>query len=238
MKIPLASLALPSRALQSSRASDSFSFDALAHRDRLSNEQALPVVLGRSLNPESYKDWHIPFSQDDITLREAHASLALLGAKQEDIPLRVQLVENPRFHIPGINIFHGAVALSTHDYIHILLGRGLLPEDEAFVIGFTMGSTGKVTTLEEYLYALASKYFYPKGYQFGDAEICIFKNATKLGHVSDCQALDKVDYAKYLDWTLRDIRHDIGLESGLLLAYYRAEQKRYPQLKGCLRLLL
>ena len=188
--------------------------------------------------PVSYKEWHIPFSKDDLTLREARASLSALGARQEDIPLMVQLVENPRFDIPGIDIFHGAVDIKTHDCIHILLGRGLLPKDEAFVIGFTMGSTNKVTTLEENLYALVSKHLYPKVYQFDDEAIRIFKDATKLGYISDCQSLDRIDYAKYLDWKLRDIRHDINLESDLILAYYRIEQKRYPESTASQRLLV
>ncbi len=188
-------------------------------------------------NPNSYKDWHIPFSQDQITLRDAHASLAVLGAKQEDIPLMVQLVENPRFDIPGFDIFHGAVDITTHDHIHILLGRGLLAKDEAFVIGFTMGSTNKVTTLEENLYALASKHLYPKVYQFDDEAIHIFKDAVKLGFISDCLPLNQADYAKYLDWKLRDIRQDINLESDLILAYYRIEKKRYPKSKASQRLL-
>jgi hypothetical protein len=197
-----------------------------------------PPMLRQSPDPEAYKDWHIPFSQAQITLREAYSSLSSMGAKQHDIPLRVQLVEHPRFHLPGINIFHGAVDLITHDYIHILLGRGLLPEDEAFVIGFTMGSTKMVTTLEENLYVLASKYFYPKGFRFGDAETCIFKNATRLGHVSVCQALDKIDFTKYLESSLQDIRQSIGLEGDVLLGYYRSEMMRYPQFKGTQRLLL
>lgn len=187
--------------------------------------------------PPSYKDWHIPFSKDQITLREAREQLAALGAEQVDIPLMVQLVENPRFDIPGIDLFHGAVDIVTHDYIHILLGRGLLPKDEAFVIGFTMGSTNKVTTLEENLYALVSKYLYPKVYKFDDQAIRIFKDATKLGYISDCLPLDKVRYEKYLDSTLRDIREEIGLESDLILAYYRIEKKRFPRSKASQRLI-
>ncbi|MCI0536236.1 MAG: hypothetical protein L0Z50_13500, partial [Verrucomicrobiales bacterium] len=159
------------------------------------------------------------------------------GARQEDIPLMVQLVENPRFDIPGFDLFHGAVDLPTHDYIHILLGRGLLAEDEAFVIGFTMGSTNRVTTLEENLYALISRYFYPKVYQFNDEAIRIFKDATKLGYISDCQPLDQVRYDQYLDLTLRDVRVALGLESDLLLAYYRIEQRRNPAAKASRRLL-
>jgi hypothetical protein len=185
----------------------------------------------------SYKDWHIPFSQGEITLRGARESLSALGAKQEDIPLMVQLVENPRFDIPGFDIFHGAVDIRTHDCIHIILGRGLLPKDEAFVIGFTMGSTNKVTTLEENLYTLVSKYLYPKVYQFDAEAIRIFKDAVKLGFISDCQPLDRIDYEKYLHWKLRDVRQDIGLEEDLILAYYRIEQRRYPESKASRRLL-
>jgi hypothetical protein len=185
----------------------------------------------------TWQDWHIPFSRDQITLREAKESLAKLGAKQEEIPLMIQLVENPRYNIPGINLFHGAVDLATHDSIHILLGRGLLPKDEAFVIGFTMGSTDQVTTMEENLYALFSKHLYPKVYQFKDEEIRIFKDAAKLGFISNCRPLDKVDYPKYLDWKLRQIREDIGLEADLVLAYFRIEQRRYPKSKASQRLL-
>jgi hypothetical protein len=185
----------------------------------------------------SWKDWHIPFSQDHLTLREAKASLAALGAKQKDVPLMVQLVENPRFHIPGVQVFHGAVDIETHDAIHIVLGRGLLSKDEAFVIGFTMGSTDNVTTLEENLYALVSKIFYPKVYRFDADDIRIFRDAAKLGFVSDCKPLDRVDYDRYLDWRLRDVRADLGLESDLILAYYRIEQRRWPSSKASQRLL-
>jgi hypothetical protein len=186
----------------------------------------------------TWQDWHIPFSRDKITLREAREELSALGAQQGDIPLMIQLVENPRYDIPGFDFFHGAVDLATHDSIHILLGRGLLPKDEVFVIGFTMGSTDQVTTLEENLYALFSKYLYPKLYQFRDEEIRIFKDATKLGFISNCRPLDTIDYTKYLDWKLCDIRQDIGLEADLILAYYHIEQKRYPESRASQRLLM
>ncbi len=185
----------------------------------------------------SWEDWHIPYSQDQLTLREAKENLARLGARQEEIPLMVQLVENPLFDLPGLDLFHGAVDLKTHDAIHILLGRGLLAKDEAFVIGFTMGSTNKVSTLEENFYALITKHLYPKGFRFTDEDIRIFKDASKLGYISDCQPLDRIDYDRFLDWKLRDLRAEVGLESDLILAYYRIEQKRHPDAKASRRLL-
>ena len=186
----------------------------------------------------TYKTWHIPLSQETMTLREAIESLAALGAKQQEVPLMVQLVENPRFNLPGFDIFHGAVDLKTHDRIHILLGRGLLPMDEAFVVGFTMGSTNRVSTLEENLYAFVSKHFYPKVFRFNDDDLRVFRDAVKLGYISDCTPLNEIDYEPFLDRPLREIRAAIGLELPLIRAYFEIEQRRYPNSKASARLLL
>lgn len=158
-------------------------------------------------------------------------------AEPGDIPLIIKLVENPSFDIPGINIFNGAVDLLAHDCIHALLGRGLMMHDEAFTIGFTMGSTNRVTTAEQKLYALAAKYLYPKPYKFDEDDIQVFKDAVHLGYVSDCQPLDKVNYEVYKDYTLADAREALGIEVDLLRAYYRIEMKRYPNHKDSQRLL-
>jgi hypothetical protein len=183
----------------------------------------------------SWKDWHVPLSRGDMTLREAYDGLQALGAKPVEIPLMVQLVENPKYEIPGLDPFHGRVDLHTHDLIHIVLGRGLLPEDEAFVVGFTMGSTNRVTTTEERLYTLVSRYLYPKVYRFNDRCIAIFKDATKLGYISDC--VDEADLDSHMDSKLEDVRRTLRIESDFLMAYYRIENRRYFGVKACERLL-
>lgn len=184
-----------------------------------------------------YRDWHLPLRRDSITLRAALADMQRVGAQQGEVPLMVQLVENPRYRIPGVTIFHGAVDLRQHDCIHLILGRGLLPMDEAFTIGFTMGSTQQVSTLEEELFALISKHLYPPFYQFGDDDLCVFRDAVRLGFISGCQPLDEVDFDQYLDMTLAETRQRIGLEMDLLLAYYAIEQRRYPESQASRRLL-
>ncbi|WP_455208832.1 hypothetical protein [Kaarinaea lacus] len=184
-----------------------------------------------------YQDWYIPFQQDTLILREAHKSMASVRADQDEIPLMVQLIENPKFQIPGIRLFHGAVDLNQHDYIHIILGRGLLDKDEAFTIGFTMGSTNKVTTTEETLYSLIARYLYPKVYQFDRDAIEVFKNAVRLGYISSCAALDEFNFEPYLDLPLREVRTRLGLEERLILAYYDIEKARYPEARDSQRLL-
>ncbi len=185
----------------------------------------------------SYKYWHHPLNRDLLTLRQVYDSMSRAGAGQNEIPLMIQLVENPRYKFPGFTLFHGAVDLEQHDYIHIILGRGMLELDEAFTIGFTMGSTKKVTDTEEQLFALIAQYLYPTVYQFGEREIEVFRDAVRLGYVSDCQPLDEIDFRQYLDMPLRVVRERIGVEANLLRAYYEIEKNRYPDAPASRRLL-
>lgn len=183
------------------------------------------------------KAWHIPLNSSNMTLAEGKQSLDRLGAEPEDIPLIVRLVENPRYDIPGIEIFNGATDLKAHDYIHVLLGRGLLAHDEAFVIGFTMGSTNRVSTTEEALYSFFAKYLYPKPYRFGESAVKVFRDAVKLGYISRCKRLDTVDFTNYSDMSIADARVELGIEENLLKAYYEIEKNHYPENRASARLL-
>jgi hypothetical protein len=184
----------------------------------------------------SFRDWTVPLSQGHLTLREAASTLEPLGVPQHDVPFLIQLVENPKYDLPGIDIFSGATDLHTHDFIHMLLGRGLLMKDEAFVLGFTMGSTDRCGAVEERLYTLIAKHLYPKPYRFGDEEERVFKDAVRLGYISDCRSLAEVDYAPLMDLTLAQVRQQIGIEDDLLRAYYGVEKRRYPQARESQRL--
>ncbi len=183
-----------------------------------------------------WKEWHVPLEVEDITIRECLATQAPVAAGSSDIPLIVKLVENPKFDIPGLTLFNGAVSLDDHDVIHVLLGRGMLPKDEAFVIGFTMGSTNRMSTSEKKMYSLVAKYLYPGPYKFSDEDIVVFKKAAHLGYVSDCTPLDKIDFSPYLDMTVKEARVSLGIEADLLAAYYNIEQKKYPQFMECQRI--
>lgn len=187
--------------------------------------------------PGAAESWLVPLSDDGRTLGEAYASLVAVGLRQEQVPFIVQLVENPRFDLPGIDLFPGATDLQTHDHIHILLGRGLHPIDEAFVLGFTMGSTNRVDRTEEALYTFFARYLFPRSYRFGQREVAVFRDAVRLGYVSDCVSLADVDYAALHARTLRDVRAELGIETALLRAYFEIEQRRYPDSAASARLL-
>lgn len=184
----------------------------------------------------SYRDWHIPWAEDHITLKEGLDRMLSIGAPENDIPLLIKIMENPKFSIPGITLFHGAVDLKQHDCIHLLLGRGLLPKDEAFVIGFTMGSTNRVSTAEESIFCKITKYLYPRIYKFNDEEIAIFKDAVRLGTISNCEPLDSFDFESWLHQPLSALRGAAGIEAELIEAYYQVEKRRYPNSDASQRL--
>ena len=184
-----------------------------------------------------FSDWHIPITENALTLNEAHESLSKVGAQKKDIPLIVKLVENPAFSIPGITLFHGAVDLLSHDYIHILLGRGLLPADEAFIIGYTMGSTRQVSEIEEFLFEFITKHLYPSDYQFKDRDIHIFHTALKVAKEAKPQALDQVDFEPFRNTKIGKIRSLLGINTDTLIKCYKTEKNLYPDNKASKRLL-
>jgi hypothetical protein len=184
------------------------------------------------LETRAYAEWHIPLSRDEQTLRVAAEDLARVGAAPDDIPLMVRLAENPRF-----NLFHGAVDLKTHDYIHVALGRGLLAKDEAFVIGFTMGSTQRLSATEERLFTMVAEHLYPGIYRFTEEDVRVFRDAVRLAFVSDTPPLNKIDYGQYFDHSLSDLRRTLKIEVPLLRSYYAIEKQRYPNSPESQRLL-
>jgi hypothetical protein len=182
----------------------------------------------------NYRDWFVPFECDQISLRQGLASLEKLGAPAEEIPLIVRLLENPE----GLGLLPGSVSLHQHDCIHLLLGRGLLPKDEAFIIGFTMGSTKRLSIWEERIFSWISHHFYPDIYRFSKEDLAIFKDAIHLAQVSHCLPFDTINFEQYLDMPLKKIRENIGLEVDLIQTYYALEKIRYPNAKESQRLLL
>lgn len=148
---------------------------------------------------------------------------------QEDVPLIIKIVENPKYKTS--KLFTGAVDLFTHDCIHVLLGRGLLPKDEAFVIGYTMGSGKQMARWRRNLFMFCAKYFYPSGYRFGEEERFIFNLAVLAG--SQCSIdLSKVDFKKLLDLRISEIRRDLRISYDIIKHCYGLEKKCFKSVES------
>ncbi len=185
----------------------------------------------------SHSEWHVPFHQDSLTLQACLDSLGNVYAELETPPLMIQLQETLVTRLSCFELFQQTVDRHQHDCIHIMLGRGLARIDEAFTIGFTLGSSRKLTTTEQNLYAQVSRYIYPDTYRFSEEEMMVFKDAIRLAYISACTSLAGFDFTVWLDHPVARIREAIGLEPELLTAYFAVEKRRFPTNKASARLL-
>jgi len=184
---------------------------------------------GHLTQAPSWKEFHNPLNRGDLTLGEALDALKAFAFPQDKIPIFVRLIENPDWDwLPFYDFFPGGTTLATHDAIHMILGRGLLEHDEAFVIGFTMGASGEMSDWKSRLFSLVSGSLYPDGYRFGDSALEIFADAARLASHSGCSVLHTQSYETMLDQPLAHLRAQLGIAEAPLVHYYRNEAARFP----------
>lgn len=180
------------------------------------------------------RDWHYPISKKGGKLAEALDEMQEWKIFPSDIPLIIKLIENPN-HITS-KLFTGAVDLFTHDCIHILLGRGILPKDEAFVIGYTMGSSKKMSRWRRNLFMWCAKHLYPKEHKFGEEERFVFNMGVVLGGLCGVD-LSKVKFNNLDEEDVPLIRKKLKIETKLLRHCYSLEKSCFPDSKESSRLL-
>lgn len=178
----------------------------------------------------------IPLWDHSITLREGMRRLLSIGNDPGEVPFLVKIMENPAFDLPPLSMFRGRVTLEQHDCVHLLLGRGTTLYDEAFTIGFTMGSSKEMSSAATRWFAAVAGRWYPKPYRFPKSARRIFTDAVHLGAVSDCKPLDHVNFGPLMDFTIQEVRQRLGIEEELLQAYYNVEAARNSKITACRRL--
>ena len=184
---------------------------------------------------EQSEKWHLGLqSSQALTLERCLEQMDSFKLEPKDGPFIVKLVENPKY---DFGLFAGNVDLFTHDCIHILLGRGLLVKDEAFVIGFTMGSTKKLTKFKQWLFLLITKYLYPSGYRFQNEEANIFKTASLLARRMNCEDLSKIEFENLLEDNLKKVRKKLKINTKQLRIAYAVEKITYEKSPESQRLL-
>lgn len=183
--------------------------------------------MRRKLN---WRDWNPGLDNDHLTLAEVLASMP--AAEADDIPWLVRLLENPasRFAFPG------AISLARHDAIHALLGRGLTGQDEAFVIGFTMGAAKTVKAWQFSLFRFVASRLYPRVYRFSQPDLIAFDLGHAAGVNSKARALHDVAFESLGALTLNELRKTLNLDVHALQAIYRAEAMTLPHTAASRRL--
>lgn len=213
----------------------------MSERKELTHNEDTRIPVGISVptlksGRVSYRSWYLPTTYDQLTIQEGLDYLAIVAAPQGQIPEIIRWTEGKDSHLVK-NFFYGGVELGAHDCIHLLLGRGLLTKDEAFIIGFTMGSTNKLETLNKDIFAYIAAHYYPNAYQMDEEARRVFMDAAKLGHIYQCKPLDAIKFEPFLNTTIRDVRSQHQLPLGLIESYYRdIEKVRFPDDKASQRL--
>jgi len=193
-------------------------------------------TIGLNDPQELAVQWIVRISSGDRILSNVLEEMEPWKLESTAVPFIIKFFENPKFNF--FNFFPGAVNLKAHDCIHVLLGRGILPKDEAFVIGFTMGSTGGFGRFKEWLFLFITRHLYPEGYKFKEGEAEVFKGAVDLALHMDCADLSRVDFSKYMDYNLRDLRRELGICEKKLRLRYAFEKKVYRNSVESQRLIL
>ena len=178
--------------------------------------------------------WHVPlFIRGRLSLKKALDGMGGWKLASEDVPMIIKLVENPKYNV---GLFAGNVSLFAHDCIHILLGRGLLAKDEAFVIGFTMGSTKKMSRWRKSLFLFCAKYLYPKGYRFSEEDRLVFNVALEAGRRCAID-LSQFNFEKYKHHSLDGLRSRLRIDKSFLRHCYEFEKRCFPDSPESQRLL-
>tara|TARA_B100001989_G_C24513021_1_gene451504 strand:+ start:650 stop:1285 length:636 start_codon:yes stop_codon:yes gene_type:complete len=187
--------------------------------------------MSRTGNPKLlWHEWNPGLDNDQWTL--GYVLDTMPSVEADDIPLIIRIFENPS----SFMAFPGAITLARHDAIHALLGRGLRVQDEAFVIGFTMGAASRLKNWHVAIFALIAQHLYRKPYNFKARDIMVFRMGIWEGRMQKCQDLQDFDFENHRDQTLRDLRKKLGIDRNRLYSLYAYEKLLHMDTKASRRL--
>ncbi len=174
--------------------------------------------------------WYPGIENDELTVDAVIKSMP--AAPETAIPWIVKLFENPESWLR----FRGAVDLEDHDVMHVLLGRGLQDQDEAFVIGFAMGTAKKISWLEYRIFKFVLAYLYPEPYRIPKFLQPAFDLGVKCGQETGAKDLYKRQLKELRGLTLCEARRQAGIDLDVVRKYYEIEQQQIPFTIASLRL--
>ena len=152
--------------------------------------------------PAQYKDREL----DDCILATAYAELQ--GDPSSDIPWLMWLLENP----DSPCCLPGSIGLYNHDCMHLILNQGFTSDNEAFVVGFSMGNDLRTNWLHLAIIKIVSVWIYPQKYRWEPDNVKAFDRGIALGQKTKLKNLNLAMPIEWNDQTLREIRTQLELE--------------------------
>lgn len=177
------------------------------------------------------EQWYPGLQKESRTLAEVLAIMP--GYKQDEIPLLVWLLENPKSPIA----MPGYINLYNHDCVHILLGRGLLPQDEAFIIGFTMGNSTGVNKFHIKVFKFFSLYLYPKNFKLQKQDLFAFDLGFDYGRNRKVRNINKIDFHDRQHLSIGEIRQQLDISQNEIIELRKLEAEKIPNSLESKRLL-
>lgn len=178
---------------------------------------------------QSWAEWYPGLDTDDVVLRDLYRKMP--GFPPEAVASMVRLFENPDSPVA----FEGAITLERHDILHCLLGRGLVDQDEAFVLGFTMGTSPRINPVKTWAFKMVLAH-YPEPYRILGPELQAYDLGVEAAQQSGVEAIYDQPLEQYYDQRIGDIRRTLGIDKALLMTFYAREQSEIPGTPASLRL--
>ncbi len=145
------------------------------------------------------------------------------GLSSEEIPAIVKAFENPTSPLK----LPGAVTLEHHDVLHVLLGRGLVDQDEAFVLGFSAVADPKFTAADIDRYKVAFS-LYPEPFCIRGCDLIAFDLGVQAAQRMQLRGVMELDLSEVRHCTIGELRQKLGIDKEVLYATYDEERKRIP----------
>ncbi|MEM7190985.1 MAG: hypothetical protein AAF439_15345 [Pseudomonadota bacterium] len=187
--------------------------------------------MGRKLL--KWNEWSPGLDTDDMTVREVLSTMP--RSDPDDVPDIVRKYENPE----SPDRLPGAISLDRHDCLHVILGRGLHVQDEAFIIGVTMGAASDITEEIVETFIRISTTEYPEAWRFQTEHIQSYRLG--VGFAEDMLPnadlhLTPYEEAPLFDTKVAEIRRNLGLVKAEMRAYFRSEEILVPGSRATRRL--
>lgn len=188
--------------------------------------------MGRGINLK-WDEWTPGLETGELTLRDVLATMP--RSDEEEVPEIIRRYENPS----SPDALPGAISLDRHDCLHVIFGRGMHVDDEAFIIGATMGAASDLTDEDVETFIRVSTEDYPVHWRFSEQNI----NSFKLGlgfsneHLPNADIhLVPLETEMWKEKTVAEIRKELGVSKHELRAYFRYSKTLNPDLSASMRL--
>ena len=181
-----------------------------------SGSQSLPASC---LHTPFWTRWYPGLETDQLTVGSVLDTMP--GLTSDDIPGIIRAFESPDSPLK----LPGACTLDQHDVLHVLLGRGLVDQDEAFVLGFTAVADPQFTDddMERYQFAFS---IYPEPYCIRGCDLIAFELGVKAARQMRLRNIIDLDVKAVRHQLIGQVRRDHGIDKEILLVVYEEERQR------------